>query len=357
MNEKTKNRLTFIINVCYCALVAAMVYLAAKHLVRWLLPFIIGLIVAVFLRPAVRWLALRSRASPKFVGGIIMVLAYVVFISLLFWGGSALAARLEAWFSGIPDFGANVVAPAISSLEDFIADKLGGIFPEMAGSSNGLISAEDLQGILISVSTALVAAVGGLTAKLPAFLLALLFSVLSSLIISVNYDETVSFLTRQVPAKYHNLLMTVKSNAFATVARYFIAYLKLMVITFALLCAGLMFLGVPNAVIAAFGIALFDLLPVLGTGGIMVPWALLCMLGQDYTLAAGIIILYGVVTVTRNIIEPKIIGDQLGLPPLAALCAIYVGFKLFGVIGMIVFPISVQIVAGLQKTGAIKIWK
>jgi sporulation integral membrane protein YtvI len=354
MNETTGKRLGFIVNIFYFAMVAALIYLAARYLARWLLPFIIGFIIAMILRPVVRWVDKRSKVGKKFAGGAVLLLSFLLVGLLLFWGGSYLARQLEGWFSQIPDFGAGVIAPALLSIENFMTDNLSGFFP---GSRGAMISPEDLQGVLVSLSTTLIAALGGLTAGLPAFLLAFLFSIISSVLISMNYDQTAAFLIKQIPEKHRELVMTVKKDSYIMAGRYFTAYLKLMGITFIELAAGFLFLGVQNAILAALLIALFDLLPVLGTGGIMLPWALFSLLGGSYPLGIGLLVLYAIVTIVRNIIEPKIIGDHLGLSPLAALVAIYLGFKLMGVLGMIIFPIAAQILSGLQKSGVIKIWR
>ena len=104
-------------------------------------------------------------------------------------------------------------------------------------------------------------------------------------------------------------------------------------------------------------IALFDALPLLGTGGIMIPWVIIELLGQNYSLALGLAILYAVVTVIRNLIEPKVVGDQLGLNPVVSLVAIYLGYRVLGVIGMVLFPILVQLLILLHKHGMIRLYR
>jgi len=116
-------------------------------------------------------------------------------------------------------------------------------------------------------------------------------------------------------------------------------------------------LRVNNSIPIALGIAIFDALPVLGTGGIMVPWIAIALLNGKIPLAVGLAILYAIVLVVRNIIEPRIVGNQLGLHPLVTLSAIYAGFKLMGVMGMILFPIMVQILAGLHHSKVIQLWQ
>ena len=97
--------------------------------------------------------------------------------------------------------------------------------------------------------------------------------------------------------------------------------------------------------------------PVIGTGGIMIPWVLIKLLQGNFSLAIGLGILYAIVTVVRNLIEPKIVGDQLGLNPVVSLISIYLGYKLFSVIGMILFPILAQILLTLHRNGTIRLYR
>ena len=355
MREKTESRLHFIVSIIYIALIAALFYFAAVYLARWLLPVIIGFAIAAPFQPAVRWIEGRSRVGHKFAGCVILLFAYALLGTLLFWGGSVLVGRLQRWFMSIPDFGQNVILPAFESVQNFISDTLGSVFP--AAGEMHIFSPQDLQSALSSLSTALVSAVGTLTGRLPTFFLTFFFSIISSVIISMNYGEITSFFLRQIPERHHKLLSQVKSDLRSATCKYFIAYLKLMAITFTELTIGLFFLRVEGAVLIAFGIALLDLLPVLGTGAVMIPWALITLASGSYTLGAGLVILYVIITVVRSIIEPKIIGSELGLNPLVAICAIYAGFRLMGVMGMILSPIAVQIIVQLQKSGVIKLWK
>lgn len=359
MDIKTEQRRAFIINTVYLALAAAMVILGFKYVVPLLLPFIIGYAIAILFKPIVQFVVKHSKVGPKFAGCVVLLLAYVLIASLLFLGGVKIAGVLGDFFSGLPAAYENTIQPAILAVSEFFNNLLGPLLPEVVGSGNEVLSVtlKDLQGTLLSFSTAALTGLGAITAKVPTFLLAFFFTIMSSLIISMNYAQISGFLAKQVPERYREILFQVKSGALQTVGNYIIAYLKLMGITFVELAVGLAFLRVENAVLVALGIAVFDALPVLGTGGVMIPWILITLINMNFPLAAGLAVLYAIVTVIRNIIEPRIVGNQLGLHPLVTLCAIYVGFKIMGVLGMIVFPILVQVVMGLHRSGVITLWK
>lgn len=118
--------------------------------------------------------------------------------------------------------------------------------------------------------------------------------------------------------------------------------------------AGFFLLGIPNPLLIALIIAVFDILPVLGTGGILVPWILYLLVTQNFHLAIGLGVLYGTVTVVRQFIEPKIVGKQLGLDPLVTLISIYLGYIWFGVSGMLLIPITMNIFIKLYSQGKLK---
>lgn len=130
-----------------------------------------------------------------------------------------------------------------------------------------------------------------------------------------------------------------------------------MLLTFLELTIGLYVLGIENALVIAFLIAIFDVLPVLGTGGIMIPWILICFLNNQIKTCVGLLILYLVITVIRNIIEPKIVGKQIGLHPLLMLLCMYLGAKLFGFLGIFILPILILILQNLNDNGILTIYK
>ena len=130
-----------------------------------------------------------------------------------------------------------------------------------------------------------------------------------------------------------------------------------MSITFVELSVGLKMIGLKHAVMIAFIISVFDILPVLGTGGIMIPWAIAAAVAGRYTLAIELAVIYLVITVIRNIIEPKIVGSQLGLHPVVTLASMFVGVQLIGVAGLFGFPILLSLLRYLNKNGTVNLFK
>ncbi|MGI6404274.1 MAG: sporulation integral membrane protein YtvI [Oscillospiraceae bacterium] len=359
MDARTEKRKAFIINTAYVALVVALVVLAFKYLVPWLLPILIGYAIAMIFKPIVQFITKHTKAGPKFTGCVVLLLAYALIAALLTLGGAKLVQAVQNILADIPTFYTATFQPAILSISNFFEQVLEPLLPGMTGNSGNLleVTLQNMQNALFTFSSSAIAKLGTLTTKIPAFMLAFFFTIMSSLIISMNYAQVAGFLARQIPEQHRHLIFLIKNDTFKTVGNYIVAYLKLMSVTFIELAVGLTVLGVENSVLIALGIAIFDALPVLGTGGIMVPWIAISLLNGQVPLAVGLAILYAIIIVVRNIIEPRIVGNQLGLHPLVTLCAIYAGFKLMGFLGMILFPILVQILAGLHHSKVIQLWK
>ena len=135
------------------------------------------------------------------------------------------------------------------------------------------------------------------------------------------------------------------------------SYALIMSITFVELALGLTLIGVEHSLLIACLIAVFDILPVLGTGGIMIPWTIITAITGDHKLALGLLIVYLAITVIRNIIEPKIVGSQIGLHPVVTLVSMFVGAQLFGVLGLFGFPIGLSLLRHLNDTGTVRLFR
>ena len=139
--------------------------------------------------------------------------------------------------------------------------------------------------------------------------------------------------------------------------KYLRAYFFIIVITFSELYLGFLILDVEYAVGLALLIAVVDILPVLGTGTILIPWTLICFLKKDFYLGIGLAIMYLVIAVIRQIIEPRIVGRSIGLHPLVTLASMYVGLKLGGLLWLILLPVAVNVLKNLNEEGKIRLWK
>jgi sporulation integral membrane protein YtvI len=180
---------------------------------------------------------------------------------------------------------------------------------------------------------------------------------ISSVFITMDWDSLTGFCLRQMNDKTKEVFLQIKEYLIGTLWVCVRSYALIMSITFVELSILLTLIGINHSVLIAFGTACFDILPVLGTGGIMGPWVLIKLLQGEFLMALKIFGVYVTVTVVRNIIEPKIVGGQLGLHPVVTLCSMFVGVQLFGVVGLFGFPIGLSLLRYLNDHGVIRILK
>ena len=356
--EQIESRKAFIINTLFFALVIAIIWIGFKYVLSWFMPFIIGFAIAALFNPAIRLLEKRIRIGRKAVASIVVILGYAVLVTILTLLTLQVVSLLKHLFTAMPDYVNQKILPSLMSL-DFSLDSLVNVPPEWHEQIKAIQQSltEGLTKSISSLSAGGLTLVTNITKGVPTFLVTFVFTILASFFLSFQYDKSKRFIALQLPEKVRILAREVKSAFSETILRYMRGYLKIMLITFVELSIGLTIIGVKNSVAVALGIALFDIFPVFGTGGIVIPWALIELLGGNLSTGMGLLIIYGIITVIRNFIEPKIIGDQLGLNPVISLISIYLGFVWIGVAGMILMPISVQIAISLHRKGIIKLYK
>lgn len=185
-----------------------------------------------------------------------------------------------------------------------------------------------------------------LLSSLPTVLLTLTVFLFSCYYFTAEPDAVSQRLYARLPGRWQAWLSRWWAGAGRSCRQYVRAALLLALITFAEMFAGLMILRKPYAFLLALLIAFVDFLPVLGTGTVLVPWGVAELLLGNTSSGLGLLILYGVSAVLREIIEPHLVGRSLGIHPLVSLFSVYAGYRLFGIPGMVVAPLAVALIKG-----------
>lgn len=354
----TNQKLAFLIKVFYVAVWILLAFLAWKAAgLIW--PFLVALVLVGCIHPLVKFLHRKIKINQKLLS--------VSFLALLYGGIGVglffLCTRLVFWLQGLfyqlPDYYQTTIQPLPENFSAWAQNWLTGLpaeitsYLETIGDSLG----SALSGLIGDISQQGISLVTRWINGIPELLISIVFVILMSFFLSIHYEKVVGFLKNQLPTRWTEKFGKIKQMGKTTVKNYLKAILILMGCTFVELCIGFFILRVDNPIGVAALIAVFDALPLLGTGGIMIPWIILELLGQNYSLALGLAILYGIVTVIRNLIEPKVVGDQLGLNPVLSLLSIYLGYRLLGVVGMILFPILAQLLILLHQNGFIRLYR
>ncbi len=356
--EKVEKRREFIINTAYFALIAVIAFLCIRYAMRWIMPFLIGFVIAFSARPAVAGLCKITKMNRKLAGVIVLVLEYVAIVFVIWIVGSKIFASIKDLFLNLPQYYDTQILPYVYKVADMVKDLSNQISPQTLEQIYSMTenAFDEVRNYILQISSSAVSGIAGVTTRIPFYFISFAFTILASVFISMDYSNIIDFLKRQLSPKTREFFSDAKKHIGRTVLGYLRAYLIIWIITFTELSIGLSILGIENAIGIAALIAIADILPIVGTGGILIPWAIVAVFTQNYFVALGLILLYVIVLVVRNFTEPKIVGDQLGLNPLVTLLAIYLGYRFMGFGGMIVLPVITNILVGLQKAGKIRIW-
>lgn len=329
-----------------------------RYVLVWLLPFLIALGAAALTEPVIAWLRKKLHLQRGFlavvltgiaVGTVVAVLA--VLMTALVRQTMALLSDLPALLTGLPDR----LRRVLQRLDSFCANCPDGLRDWL---ERGLAVLNDQLSVLIGrMSAAGVRWLGALVAALPRMALFAGTTVLAMFFTAACYPRLMAFARRQMAPTGLQTARDLKTHILRTLGKWLRAECILIAITFGELLTGFLLLRQSYALLLAVLIALIDALPVFGTGTVLLPWALGCCFAGDFPKGIALAALYAVIMLVRSITEPKIMAAQAGLPPLAALMAMYVGFRTLGVGGMILFPILLLLCKQLHDGGFLHLWK
>lgn len=352
-------RKAFLINFAYFAVIIVLAVLVIGGLLPMATPFVIGFFVAYILQRPVRFLKRKLPLPNKLVALLTVLLFYAtvgVVISLL---GVRIISVGIGIISNLPHIYEVHILPVLIAILMAMEE----LFLEMDASIVAIMNDIGTEFIKLvgqmvsSVSAKALAVLYGASSALPGMFIELVLLVISSVFITMDWDVLTGFCMRQMNDKTKEIFIQIKEYVVGTLWVCIRSYALIMSITFAELSILLTLIGVNHSVAVAFFTACFDILPVLGTGGIMIPWALLTILQGNIVMGVKLFAVYVIVTVVRNILEPKIVGSQLGLHPVVTLCSMFIGVQLFGVIGLFGFPIGLSLLRYLNDHGVINILK
>lgn len=377
MTEKVKKRRDSIINVAFIAMVLGLVYFFVKYLFGVTAPFLLSFFFAVCLQRPLRKLDKKTNNKMHTFWSmflVILVLAVIIgpvvlILSLIGKEIIEFVSFLGEQLNDLPNFLATLQNEIISLLK-FLPD---GIYTSVSDSINvffsNLINDFDLSKLNIDVKSITSSLSSGITGvysvvkNIPSALLSLVIGIIAWIFFTKDYNYIVGFIKCQLPESKKNLLSETKQIFSKTILKMLRAYGLIMFITFCELFLGLTILNLIGVMdngyvfMIAIAIAVFDILPVAGSGGILIPWTVVSVILGNYPQAIGLIIIYVVITVIRQYIEPKIVGTSLGVHPIVTLAGLYFGLKLFGFMGMFIVPLTVMTLKAFNDAGRIHLYK
>lgn len=355
--ERLKRQQEFLIKVAYWAVWGSIGILLVKFVGPVLLPFIFAFLIAWLLYVPVKYLTERLHIKRSLVAIVMVALFYAVVAMLLYLLGSRIVELIQGIFSDITGFLSDTIFPMVQSFCGWMDKITAGSADASLGvrdagkSSAEIVSQADK--MISSVSEKMISKVSGIAAYIPEVCMNVMLMIITTLFIEVDFPGIIKFLQKLIPRKWQRTADHVRHNVMGTLGKCVLSYVLIFGLTFIELAVGFLLLGIEGAFTIAFIIALLDILPVLGTGTVLLPWMVIAIASGNLKMGIGVLLLYLVITIVRNIVEPRLVGGQIGLPPMVMLPCMIVGMRLFGFIGLFGLPFGVAFLKSLYDRGVI----
>jgi len=371
----TERKRKFIIDILYIAVLIALFYIFMYYGFGLFLPFIVAFFIAVCLQRPVNFFVKKTPLKRGAVSTILVLLLVFFVLAVITLIGAKIISefkgffqyiihkfddvpqlieQIKYWFSHNLTFLPEKIRNTIStSITDFLHNTFVASEETKAASSSFDVS-KLISPIMSVLSTA---------KHIPLFLVGTLVSIITCCFMTIDYPNIRDFILHQFPEQKAQKLARAKHLIFSFLGKMGKAYALILSITFVELVIGLYllkFMGIYNSnyiVIVAVLTAIVDILPVLGTGSVLIPWAVYSIITGNTALGIGLFIIYIVITIIRQVIEPKLVAGQLGLPPFLTLMAMYIGSQIFGLFGIFLLPLAIITIKELNDDGIIHLYK
>ena len=338
MKEKTLLYLKIVVNLILCILTAVLVIWLGPKLISFFLPFVIAIIVSAIANPLVNFLEKKVKILRKHSSAVIIVLVLAVLFAVIYLLIWSILQGLQSLFGELD----NIIATFLGFLDDFRL-ALTNLSISLPDSLHETISSLDasIETALTGFATDLMeqinlSAAGSYLNSALNILILIIISILATYFVMIDRNQLALVISRAVPTSIQQYYRVVMDNIKTAVGGYLKTQLKLMLIIMLALFVGFKLLDVEYALLLAFITSILDFLPVFGTGTIIGPWVVFELISGDYLYAVFLIIIYLVCLLLKQLLQPKIMGDSVGLSPLYALFFMFVGYRINGIIGMII---------------------
>ena len=366
MESVIEKRKSFIINFVYAVICIGLFYVFIKYCLGVLSPFIIAFIVAYALQRPIKWaqkkLHLKSHGIISFL--LVLLVVCIIFgvlsiaVLILFDELKGFASYLTTQFSSIDElivtlenYAMGVIVRLPQSIRGTVGDYVTNAFDSLG---------EGQSKIDLSMLSAPLSGAWSVVKSLPSTILSVVVAVVSCFFMASDYDKVKELVLGFFSDSKRKSVVKTKRTATKAITKLLKAYVTIMAITFAEMFLGLFLLkliGVYDGsyiAIISFVTCIIDIIPVLGTGTVLIPWAVFNLIFGNFGMGIGLLVIYAVITVIRQIIEPKLVANQAGLPAIVTIMAMFLGARIFGAFGIILLPFTVIILKLLYDEGVFK---
>lgn len=345
-----------VLNLLTAVVLLLLLIFVLPKLLGFFMPFVVGWIIAMIANPLVRFFEQKIKIRRKAGSAIVIIAVLALVVGLGYLVIAKLISEGAGFISDLPNIWKGLesdLKQVGTNLTDFYAR-----FPLEIRENVSVISEKLVQYIgdaINGLSAPTVTAVGNFAKNIPSIIIGTIMCLLSSYFFVAEKENVGKFLKKFLPQGFREKWKVLSSSLAGAVGGYFKAQCKIEIWIYLILMVGLWILKVDYALLIALLIAVLDFLPIFGTGAVLWPWAVIELLAGDYRMALSLMIIWGVAQLIRQIIQPKIVGDSIGMPPIPTLFLLFIGYKVGSVVGIILaVPIGIVVVnmyeAGLFET-------
>lgn len=344
-----------LMNIFYIAIIFTSIYVLIKYVLPFLSPFIIGLFIAMINEPIIKLFENKLNLPRKLCSIIALILTLLVTGFIVVFSFLNIYHELVRLEDNISEYIIFIIDSS-NNLVNNISAFFNNTLPESIYRAI-ILNLQSLSNNLETVVSFLLSGLISTISSIPKITVFLIVTLLSAYFISSDSRKIRAFIFLQFPKEFYRTLAVLKNDTFSALFGFLKTSLILSFFTFIEVSLGLFILKVDYAILIALLVALAESVPIFGTTIIMLPWIVLSLLTNKIQLAFGLAIIYIVGVIVRQILEPKILGKQIGLHPLATLFSLYIGLQIFGLLGMFIGPLSVIVLKSFQNSGLIQAWK
>lgn len=370
----TEKKRQFIINIVYAVILIALFYLFFKFAFGTILPILCAVVVAMILQKPVNFICKKTPLKRGLVSALTVIFAFLVIVSglvlILIWVGSefkgffqyimieledipALVHKIEGYIGNAVGFLPEKLETAVM---EFVSEKLATLTSPSTTPSDSSMSID-----LSALSTPLMG-IWNTAKQIPTTLVSIVVAIIACCFMTADFATVKKLVLGFFQPDTRSKIIRAKRLLFPSLGKMAKAYAIIITITFCELSLGLFLLtlmGIYDSgyiFVIAILTAIIDIVPVLGTGTVLIPWAVISLLNGNYPMAIGLIVMYACITVIRQIIEPKLVAAQLGIPAFLTIVSMFIGSQIFGVLGIFILPITIVMLKLLNDEGIIHIF-
>lgn len=352
---KLEKQKAFIIHCIFIFILLIFVYVGIKYVFPLLMPFVIGVIIAMAFRGIIDKLESKTGIKRTLLSIFVLLIFYGLIGVVITLIGSKIVTFISSLFYSLPSLYKDTFLPAIQIISDNIVER----FPSVKTYLDNFVINIDQSffNFISNTSSKVVGLATGIAGQIPTLLIKFIFTIVASFFFTIDYYKITGFFIGQFGGSKQEMMLRLKDNVVGTLGKFVRAYTLIISITFLELSIGFWIIGIPTPFLFGLLVAIIDIMPILGTGAVLIPWSVIALVMGNTKVGIGMLLLYIIITVVRQVIEPRIVGQQIGLHPLVTLILMYVGAQLMGVLGLFILPIIATILVKLNKEGSIHLFK